>query len=186
MMRLTRNARIMAQNLVGDENYAEQVAKYMNTLVNNVIQTCAGLEPGDFEQVFLEIRRELKRQGKSLTLLIEDITAFTGVNVALLNVLSLENTGMYGDLCRISSIIGTTTAYFEDVFPANYRERVNCYMRISDEAFGSDKDSLCEFVGKYLNAMSLQISVLEDWLDGGCQQNDFRFIWMWKARNGSI
>ena len=61
----------------------------MNTLVNNVIQTCAGLEPGDFEQVFLEIRRELKRQGKSLTLLIEDITAFTGVNVALLNVLSL-------------------------------------------------------------------------------------------------
>lgn len=168
-----RNARIMAQNLVGDESYAEQVAKYMNTLVNNVIQTCAGLEPGDFEQVFLEIRRELKRQGKSLTLLIEDITAFTGVNVALLNVLSLENTGMYGDLCRISSIIGTTTAYFEDVFPANYRERVNCYMRISDEAFGSDKDSLCEFVGKYLNAMSLQISVLEDWLDGGGHQNDF-------------
>ena len=46
-------------------------------------------------------------------------------------------------------------------------------MRISDEAFGSDKDSLCEFVGKYLNAMSLQISVLEDWLNGGCQQNEF-------------
>ena len=66
-----------------------------------------GLEPGDFEQVFLEIRRELKRQGKSLTLLIEDITAFTGVNVALLNVLSYNNTGMYEDLCRISSIIGT-------------------------------------------------------------------------------
>lgn len=168
-----RNARVMAQSLVGDQEYAEQIAKYMNTLVNNVIQTCAGLEPGDFEQVFLEIRKELKRQGKSLTLLIEDITAFTGVNVALLNVLSLENTGMYGDICRLSSIVGTTTAYFEDVFPANYRERVSCYMRISDEAFGADKDSLCEFVGKYLNTMSLQTSVLENWLDRGSQQDDY-------------
>lgn len=168
-----RNARTMAQSLVGDEGYAEQVATYMNTLVNNVIQTCAGLEPGDFEQVFLEIRKELKRQGKTLTLLIEDITAFTGVNVALLNVLSLENTGLYEDLCRISSVVGTTTAYFEDVFPANYRDRVTNYMRISDEAFGSDKDSLCEFVGKYLNAMSLQNQVLENWLDNGGQQSDY-------------
>ena len=49
------------------------------------------MEPGDFEQVFVEIRKEIKRQGKNLTLLIEDITAFTGVNVALLNVLSAEH-----------------------------------------------------------------------------------------------
>ena len=168
-----RNARIMAKSLVGDEEFSDQVASYMNTLVNNVIQTCAGLEPGDFEQVFLEIRRELKRKGKSLTLLIEDITAFTGVNVALLNVLSYNNTGMYEDLCRISSIIGTTTAYFEDVFPANYRDRVSNYMRISDEAFGSDPESLCEFVGKYLNTMSLQTAVLENWLNDGAQAAEY-------------
>lgn len=168
-----RNARIMAQSLVGDGEYAKQVANYMNTLVNNVIQTCAGLEPGDFEQVFLEIRRELKRQGKTLTLLIEDITAFTGVNIALLNVLSLENTGMYTDLCRISSVIGTTTAYFENIFPANYEDRVTNYMRISDEAFGSNEYSLYEFVGKYLNAMSLQTQVLEDWLDRGGKEDDY-------------
>ena len=168
-----RNARIMAKNLVGDEEYPNRVASYMNTLVNNVIQTCAGLEPGDFEQVFLEIRRELKKQGKALTLLIEDITAFTGVNVALLNVLTLENTGMYQDLCRISSIIGTTTYYFEDEFNANYRDRVTDYMRISDEAFGSDANSLCEFVGKYLNTMSLQKVVLEDWLENGGQDEEY-------------
>ncbi len=166
-----RNARTMATSLVGDEELANQIASYMNTLVNNVIQTCAGLEPGDFEEVFKEIRKELKRQGKSLTLLIEDITAFTGVNVALLNVISLPNTGMYDDLCRISSIIGTTTAYFEDVFPANYRDRVTNYMRISDEAFGSDNNSLYEFVGKYLNAMSLTKVSLDEWLEYGGQMD---------------
>lgn len=168
-----RNARTMATSLVGDEELANQLASYMNTLVNNVIQTCAGLEPGDFEEVFKEIRKELKRQGKSLTLLIEDITAFTGVNVALLNVISLPNTGMYDDLCRISSIIGTTTAYFEDVFPANYRDRVTNYMRISDEAFGADNNSLYEFVGKYLNAMCLSTATLDEWLEYGSQVDRF-------------
>lgn len=162
-----RNAQTMANLLTGDTELPGQIASYMNTLVNNVIQTCAGLEPGDFEQVFLEIRKELKRQDKTLTLLIEDITAFTGVNVALLNVLSLENTGMYEDLCRISSIIGTTTAYFEDVFPANYRDRVTNYLRISDDAFGSDPNALCEFVGRYLNTMSSDPDELEDWMNGG-------------------
>lgn len=168
-----RNAQTMAKLLTGDTELAGQIASYMNTLVNNVIQTCAGLEPGDFEQVFLEIRKELKRQGKTLTLLIEDITAFTGVNVALLNVLSLENTGMYQDLCRISSIIGTTTAYFEDVFPANYRDRVTNYLRISDDAFGSDQNALCEFVGRYLNTMSLDTDELEDWMNGGAVVADY-------------
>ncbi len=168
-----KNARTMATSLVGDAELANQIASYMNTLVNNVIQTCAGLEPGDFEEVFKEIRKELKRQGKSLTLLIEDITAFTGVNVALLNVISLPNTGMYDDLCRISSIIGTTTAYFEDVFPANYRDRVTNYMRISDEAFGADNNSLYEFVGKYLNAMSLSTAALDEWLEYGSQIDQF-------------
>lgn len=168
-----RNARTMATSLVSNEELAKQIASYMNTLVNSVIQTCAGLEPGDFEEVFKEIRKELKKQGKSLTLLIEDITAFTGVNVALLNVISLPNTGMYDDLCRISSIIGTTTAYFEDVFPANYRDRVTNYMRISDEAFGADNNSLYEFVGRYLNAMSLSTAVLDEWLEYGGQIEQF-------------
>lgn len=66
-----------------------------------VSSICAGLEPGDFEQVFVEIRKEIKRQGKNLTLLIEDVTAFTGVNVALLNVLTTEHTGMYESIFSI-------------------------------------------------------------------------------------
>ena len=81
-----KNAMKMANAILADDVMPVRLADYMNTLVNEVIQTCAGLEPGDFEQVFVEIRKEIKRQGKNLTLLIEDIIAFTGVNVALLNV----------------------------------------------------------------------------------------------------
>lgn len=112
----------------------------MNTLVNKVIQTCAGLEPGDFEQVFVEIRKEIKRQGKNLTLLIEDVTAFTGVNVALLNVLTTEHTGMYEsqELCRISSIVGTTEKYFNVNFMDNHKDNIHGNIQVLD---GIKKDA---------------------------------------------
>lgn len=144
---------------------ADAVAKYLNSKVDTVIQSCAGLEPGDFEQVFKEIRKELKKQGKSLTLLIEDITAFTGVNEALLNVLTTWHTGDYEQegMCRISSIIGTTSEYYKSNFRDNYKDRVTQFIVIPDDVFGSQEDDLCEFVGRYLNAMSLPKDEVDTW-----------------------
>lgn len=53
---------------LADDEMPERLADYMNTLVNKVIQTCAGLEPGDFEQVFVEIRKEIKDRVKSYSI----------------------------------------------------------------------------------------------------------------------
>ena len=120
----------LLDKLLLKEELAGNIAKYMNSKVDLVIQQCAGLEPGDFEQVFKDIRKELKKQGKSLTLLIEDITAFTGVNEALLNVLTTWHTGDYEKegMCRISSIIGTTSEYVNKNFRDNYKERVTQFI----------------------------------------------------------
>lgn len=147
----------LLEKLYMEPEVADAVAKYLNSKVDTVIQSCAGLEPGDFEQVFKEIRKELKKQGKSLTLLIEDITAFTGVNEALLNVLTVWHTGEneQDGMCRISSIIGTTSEYYKSNFRDNYKNRVTQFIVIPDDVFGSSEDDLCEFVGRYLNAMSL-------------------------------
>ena len=49
-----KNAMKMANAILADDEMSERLADYMNTLVNKVIQTCAGLEPGDFEQVFVD------------------------------------------------------------------------------------------------------------------------------------
>lgn len=146
---------------------AGSIAKYLNSMVETVIQGCAGLEPGDFEQVFKEIRKELKKQGKSLTLLIEDITAFTGVNEALLNVLTTWHTGDYEQerMCRISSIIGTTSEYFKSNFRDNYKDRVTQFIVIPDDVFGANENDLCEFVGRYLNAMSLSKDAVDSWAE---------------------
>ena len=170
-----KNAMKMANAILADDEMPERLADYMNTLVNKVIQTCAGLEPGDFEQVFVEIRKEIKKQGKNLTLLIEDVTAFTGVNVALLNVLTTEHTGMYEsqELCRISSIVGTTEKYFNVNFMDNHKDRVTQFFVIPNDVFGEDQNSLYEFVGRYLNAMSLRGDILDDWAKNGASIKEY-------------
>lgn len=156
----------MARKIMGSEDMAKDVANYLNQFVDSVIQTSAGIESGDFEQTFNEIRQEIKRNNKNLTLLIEDITAFTGINQELLNVLITEHTGMNeeSNLCRLSSIIGTTTAYYEDTFRDNYKDRVTRQFQIPDNIFGENKEDLFEFVGKYLNIMSAEKSEVENWM----------------------
>ncbi len=159
----------LLDKLLTEPELADNIAKYLNSMVDSVIQSCAGLEPGDFEQVFKEIRKELKKQGKSLTLLIEDITAFTGVNEALLNVLTTWHTGDYEQegMCRISSIIGTTSEYYKTNFRDNYKDRVTQFIVIPDDVFGANEDDLCEFAGRYLNAMSLSKETIDDWASSG-------------------
>ena len=48
-------------------------------VVDTVIQTCAGIEPTDFELLFMKIREQLYKEEKNLTVFIEDITSATGV-----------------------------------------------------------------------------------------------------------
>lgn len=110
----------MARELMADDSGmvdATKIANYLNQFVNDVIQRCAGIEPGDFRDIFQDIRKELYRIGKNLTLFIEDVTSFTGVDDALLDALIVEHTGMNAgeNLCRISSIVGTTSNYLQNL-----------------------------------------------------------------------
>ena len=166
-----RKAIKMANSLIPDndgECDAAVIADYMNLWVDNVIQGCAGIEPGDFQQIFKEIRRELYNQGKNLVLLIEDITSFTGINQELLNALVTEHTGMNEDdkLCRLMSVVGTTTEYYKQ-FRDNYKDRITTQITIEDGAIGSNTDDLVQFVAKYLNTMSLSSAEIEDWYNSG-------------------
>lgn len=149
---------LMANDAMED---AKKYSDYLNQFVEVVIQRCAGIEPGDFEQVFMDIRKELYRLGKNLTLFIEDVTSFTGVDNALLNALMEEHNDR--DICRLSSIVGGTNAYINDCFRQNHRDRVTQYVYIPDDVF--DENGIFEFVGRYVNAMSLPATVLSSWVD---------------------
>lgn len=170
-----RKAEKIARKLIGIDEIPLKIASQLNQYVDSVIQACTGIEPGDFEQIFFEIRQALNKNGKNLTLLIEDITACTGINKALLNALITEHTGMHksSNLCRISSIIGTTEAYFNDTFRDNYRDRITTQFYIHENILGNNENDIIEFVAKYLNAMSLERDQIENWLLNGCDEEQF-------------
>lgn len=167
-----RMADLLISNGEDDDGLPRKVADYLNSHVEDVIQSCAGIEPGDFQQIFKEIRQELKRQGKRLTLLIEDITSFTGINQALLNALVTEHTGLNqsDELCRLVSVVGTTTEYYKQ-FRDNYKDRITAQITIQDEAFGEKE--LMLFVAKYLNIMSLEPEVIEEWMKNGAREEEY-------------
>lgn len=40
-----------------DDEFIQKITDYMNSFVETVIQTSAGIEPGDFQQIFKEINQ---------------------------------------------------------------------------------------------------------------------------------
>lgn len=171
-----QKAQRMARKLMADEDgleTAQEIASYLNQFVNDVIQRCAGIEPGDFRQIFKEIRCELYKQGKNLSLFIEDVTSFTGVDDALLDALIVEHTGMNTDaeMCRISSIVGTTSSYLQSNFRDNHKDRITAFIYIPSDVF--DENGIYEFVGRYLNAMSLSEQQIQTWLKNGALPSEY-------------
>lgn len=156
----------MAHVLMSDTAPEESahLTQYLNQFLNTVVQNCAGIEPGDFRQIFQDIRRDLFQNGKNLTLFIEDITSFTGVDEALLDALVVEHTGENEEkgLCRISSIVGTTNSYLQSHVRDNYKQRVTQYVYIPDNVF--DENEIFEFIGRYLNTMSLPTDTISAWV----------------------
>lgn len=170
---MLQNADVKAQKLAKklraeDSGYelAKTIASYLNDFVDTVIQTCAGIEPADFELLFMDIREQLFDLDKTLTVFIEDITSTTGVNKALLSALMTPHTVVQGrQVCRISSIVGSTSGYIQSDIPSNYRQRVSKYVYIPTGAIENER--LFEFVGKYINALSLEKDDLKTWINNG-------------------
>lgn len=160
-------ARKIANKLIDNDEFVKKIIDYINLFVEKVIQRCAGLEPGDLGLVIQEIRQELYKQGKTLTILIEDITAASGVDDSLLDAL-LTNKNGYQDrnLCRINSIVGSTDGYYVDKFRANTKGRIEHFINVSDDMFEHDSNGLIEFFARYLNTISLPDEIIEKWIQG--------------------
>ena len=170
-----KKARDFANSLLegDDDEFICSITDYLNSFVESVIQTSAGIEPGDFQQIFKEIRQELKHQGRDLILLVEDITSFTGINQALLNALVTSHTGENAsdNMCRLISVVGTTSEYYRQ-FRDNYRDRITRQITIHDGALGEQKSDIVQFVAKYLNALSLEESELDIWARNGAHEDE--------------
>lgn len=161
-------ARKIADKLLGKPEFVDAIREYINLFVDKVIQRCAGLEPGDLASVIEEIRQELFKQGKTLTILIEDITAASGVDDSLLDAL-LTDKIEYPDkkMCRLNSVVGTTDGYYREKFKSNTKGRIHNFVYVPDDLFSGNQNGLIEFFAKYLNTISLPAEDVRKWVEIG-------------------
>ena len=154
-----------ASTIKGDEYEITRLVNYLNRFTRDVVQRCADISSESAKTVFTQLRRDLKKQGKNLTLFIEDFTGFTGIDSELITVLSTEHGGNYSDLCRVTAIIGITDAYY-DQFRDNFTDRVTHQISVTDRSYGTD-DFLVQMAGRYLNAIYCDPAQIRRWNEVG-------------------
>jgi hypothetical protein len=156
-------------NPISGSDLREKLAKFLNNKLEAVVQKSTNLSAADLKKVFEDLRIELKKQGKNLTLFIEDITSFTGIDKALVDVLTPDVKNK--EFCRIFSLVGVTTAYFRNYFPTNFKDRISGRVLINDAALTS-KEEITKMAARYINAINLDSKDLKLWLENGAIKQD--------------
>ena len=163
-----------AQDFAGiiknDEDEIQKLVSYLNHFAREVVQRCADISSENAKAVFEHLRRDLKKQGKNLTLFIEDFTGFTGIDSELITVLSIEHGGDYADLCRVTSVIGITDGYYNQ-FKDNFKDRVTHQINVTERSFGSD-EFLLPMAARYLNAIYCEPEDIRQWYERGAVRED--------------
>ncbi len=159
-----------ATTLKGDESEITTLVNYLNHFTREVVQRCADISSESTKSVFTQLRKDLKAQGKNLTIFIEDFTGFTGIDSELITVLSTEHDGVNADLCRVTAIIGITNDYY-DQFRDNFTDRVTHQVSVTDRSFGTNA-FLVQMAGRYLNAIYCDPDSIHDWYKTGGKIED--------------
>ncbi|MBK8989774.1 MAG: ATP-binding protein [Chloroflexi bacterium] len=174
-----RDARDLAETLSLKPGKQQELADYLNQLLPFAIERTTALSANDLKQMFYDLRRELKQQGKNLVLFIEDISVFTGLDAGLVDVLVTQHTGEGGrDYCRLTSVVGITDAYFKDSFPGNIKDRVTHHLTLNigdgekESLLLKSQEAVADIASRYLNALRLYPHQIEEWVKLGARPSE--------------
>ncbi|RFU70010.1 hypothetical protein D0463_00615 [Bacillus sp. V59.32b] len=155
------------------EEFRAELARYLNQFLDKVVQECLSLRGTDLKEIFVLLRQELKKEGKNLTLFIEDITSFTGVDKDLVDVLIADHEEEKSlALCRLVSLVGITNGYYNTSLPGNIIDRITSHIEI-DNVVMENKDESAELAARYINAVYLEDDQILEWKNTGYRLEEF-------------
>lgn len=157
-----REVLMFAQELANQPAKRKAICQYLNSQVELVMQRTSSFKGSDLKEVFAEIRKELKSNNQAMSLFIEDINSFTGIDSAIIEVL-IQDHEEFPELCRLTSVIGSTD-YFFDKFHDSLKERLTRNVVILETALLKNEDWIVEFAARYINAINLTKEDSVSWL----------------------
>lgn len=164
------DAQDFVQTIYGNVDEVMRLVNYLNRFTGSIVQHCANISSESTKSVFEQMRKDLKKQGKNLTIFIEDFTSFTGIDSELITALSTPHTGEYDNLCRVTAIIGITDGYY-DQFKDNFKERITHQINVNERSYGTN-DFLVHMTAKYLNAIYCDPVQISTWYQPGASLNE--------------
>ena len=157
----------------GGAELRKKVADYLNTKVSSVIQRSMKLHTADFKKLFASLRKTLKQQGMNLTLFVEDINSFTGIDEALMEVLLTDhNAEGNQDYCRIISVVGSTNDFYNHKINESIKERIKSNIYIDDSSVIGTPEQLARFAARYINAINTSEDSVNAWIKGGASDDE--------------
>lgn len=160
-----------AENLKEDKRgIRDKVVTYLNSKMDIVIQRTIKLNATDLNSILETIRIKLKKMNKNLILFIEDITAFTGIDKGVIESLIVEHREDNG-LCRIFSVVGVTTGYYQSHFPDNLKDRVTARIFIDRDSLLNEETDVLELAVRYINAINNDKDELKKWIMSGAEDS---------------
>lgn len=154
-----------------DIPHSAALTEALNARRNHAIQNSLGVSADKLKETFLDLRRALKRDGRRLIILLEDITAWEGIDDSLIDVLIVD-ASIKPDLCPQIAVVGVTP-YYHAQLAGNYRQRITHDVslgredgRLQDVANLRDATTRSRFVVRYLAAARVGASALTPWRQG--------------------
>jgi len=153
------------------EEKGAELAGYLNSLLNYAVSNLTTITVDQLKNMFGELRRQLRREGKNLSLFIEDITSFTGLDAGLIDVLIDQHGADNPEFCRLTSILGITDNYYNERFQDHVRQRVTYLISLNAQQdkiaanLLSNSEIVAEMSARYLNAIRLSQSEVNEWKD---------------------
>ncbi len=151
--------------------FAAQMTEALNSRRNAAIQSSLGISSAKLKEIFQDLRRALKTDEKRLVILLEDITAWEGIDDGLIDIL-IDDARYSGDtLCDQIAVVGVTPYYFKSL-KGNYQQRVTHNIslghgvdQLQDTANLREPWMRSRFVATYLKAIRAGGDEIQSWRD---------------------
>lgn len=154
------DAEEVAGALSSDVGLRELAARMLNDQLGPAVGETFGIGGNDLKELLVEVRLQLKRQGLSLLLMVEDFAIFQGVQGGLVDAITLFPTQEL-DLCPMRVVMAVNTGYFLNEMPNSLKDRVYRVFDLDDPnpQVTFDTEALA---AKYMNAIRVGSRTLNE------------------------